>query len=334
MVNKILIIGYGSIGKRHHEVLKKILPKAKIGILRHQKEKKLVKIKGVEKVFFDLESALAFNPELAVLSNPSSLHAEYAVHFLKKNIHLFIEKPLTSNLKDSLKIAKGYQNSKSKVMIGYNLRFYDSLKEFKRLIDINFCGEVFSFRCEVGSYLPFWRENSDYKKGVSAKKSLGGGVLLELSHEIDYLNWIFGKARWVNTFLDKSSLLNVDVEDNAYIIASFKNKKKEIKGVLNMDFYRRDPTRTCTIIGEKTSLRWDGLRGTIETYDKFLNKWVKIFSKKNEKEMSYFKEWESFLKCIKHDGKENISIPESIEVLSLVEACKNSSKKEKKIYLK
>jgi predicted dehydrogenase len=75
-------------------------------------------------------------------------------------------------------------------MTGYNLRFSYSLKRFNELIKKKIVGKILSVRCEVGQYLPDWRPNKDFRKTVSANKRLGGGVLLELSHEIDYLRWI------------------------------------------------------------------------------------------------------------------------------------------------
>ena len=76
-------------------------------------------------------------------------------------------------------------------------------------------------RCEIGQYLPLWRPGSDYRLGVSANRALGGGVLLELSHELDYLRWIFGDVDWVQASLERQSALEIDVEDTAHLLLSF-----------------------------------------------------------------------------------------------------------------
>jgi predicted dehydrogenase len=102
-------------------------------------------------------------------------------------------------------------------MVGYNLRFMKSLKKFREILKKNTIGKILSIRSEVGSYLPSWRPDSDYKKSVSAIKKLGGGVLLELSHDIDYLVWLFGNVKWVSSTIHRQSNLKIDTEDTAHI---------------------------------------------------------------------------------------------------------------------
>ena len=80
----------------------------------------------------------------------------------------------------------------------------------------NYVGNVYSFNCESGSFLPNWRKKN-YQYSVSAQKKLGGGALLELSHELDYINWIFGKKYETKAFYRNSKILNLDVEDNVKI---------------------------------------------------------------------------------------------------------------------
>ena len=104
------------------------------------------------------------------------------------------------------------KKAKTVLAIGYNLRFLSSLQKFKSILDDKIIGDVWSVRSEVGQFLPSWRPNSDYRKGVSAQYALGGGVLLELSHDIDYLRWIFGEVAWVQAVLAQQSDLEIDVE--------------------------------------------------------------------------------------------------------------------------
>ena len=118
---------------------------------------------------------------------------------------------------------------KSTLMVGYNLRYMKSLIKFREILSKKKIGKILSVRSEVGSYLPSWRKDTDYKKSVSAKKKLGGGVLLELSHDIDYLFWLFGKVEWVSATIYKQSNLKIDTEDTAIITLGFLNNKKKIK---------------------------------------------------------------------------------------------------------
>ena len=96
--------------------------------------------------------------------------------------------------KNILKLVRMCNSKKSILMVGYNLRHMKSLSKFREILKKKIIGKILSVRSEVGQYLPSWRINSDYKKSVSAREELGGGVLLELSHDIDYLVWLFGKV--------------------------------------------------------------------------------------------------------------------------------------------
>ena len=89
--------------------------------------------------------------------------------------------------------------------VGYNLRCFPSLSRFRDLIHEDLFGKPLSVRCEIGQYLPDWRPTSDYRAGVSARSDLGGGALMELSHEIDYLSWIFGDVEWVSSWVGNVS---------------------------------------------------------------------------------------------------------------------------------
>ena len=208
MINKVLVVGFGNIGKRHYKLLKKKLPKSEIKILK-TKNTKIEK--GFSKSQYINENYLEeFLPDISIISNPAPFHLYYAEKLLKLNSNIFIEKPLSDSDKKINLFLKKTKSSSASVTVGYNLRFLDSLIELKKLVDENIIGTIYSVKCDAGQYLPEWR-NSDYRKSVSAKKSLGGGVLLELSHEIDYLNWIFGKISWVNSHISKISNLEIDV---------------------------------------------------------------------------------------------------------------------------
>ena len=237
---------------------------------------------GLNGTFTDIDEAVKFSPDFAVIASPSSNHIEISRKFAKNNIHLFIEKPLSNkpeNVEAFLHLCK---ENRIKLQVGYNLRYAKSLKFFKKMVQDNILGNIYSIRCDVGQYLPNWRADKNYSTSVSAKKDLGGGVLLELSHELDYIRWIFGEIEWVTASVNKLSDLNIDVEDTAHITLGIKKDNNiQYKIVnLNMDFYRHDVTRTCLVIGKNGSLKWDFIKGIVQSFDKNNNKWVTFIKQK------------------------------------------------------
>ena len=180
-----------------------------------------------------------------------------------------------------------------------------------------------SVRSEVGSYLPSWRKDTDYKKSVSAKKKLGGGVLLELSHDIDYLFWLFGKVEWVSATIYKQSNLKIDTEDTAIITLGFLNNKKKNKIIanLNMDFNRHDTTRYCKVIGELGTLYWNAIDGSVRLFKKGSSKWKTLYKENIYKDKTYISELKHFIYCVKNkqtpmvDGLQGLEIIKSLKQL-------------------
>jgi predicted dehydrogenase len=323
MKQRVLIIGSGSIGQRYRDFLKDEIPK---GFLRILKRSNVHESNSLS-TFTTLDSAIEFQPQIAVIANPSSLHSETALIFADIGTHLLIEKPISNTKKDLTKLFELCDSKNLRLLVGYNLRFLPSLNYFKNLYEQGAAGNVLSVRCEVGQYLPDWRSGKDYRESVSAKSELGGGVLLELSHEIDYLRWIFGEIEWVMASATQQSKLEIDVEDQALIILGFKSStnSSQLIGSLGMDFIRHDKTRTCTVVGEETSICWDGVKGTVEVFDRANQIWQVVFEQSGEIEESYKAEWLELINSIEENRDPCVTGWDGLIVLEIIEAIRASA---------
>jgi predicted dehydrogenase len=146
------------------------------------------------------------------------------------------------------------------VQVGYNLRFHPGILTLKRLIEEGVVGRVLWARVEVAQYLPDWRPWQDYRQSYTAQRELGGGIILDASHEIDYLLWLLGPPRELACMAGKVSTLDVDVEDCATILIRFKSGAQ---ADLHMDFAQRTKSRTCLIAGDRARLEWDYARNEV-----------------------------------------------------------------------
>jgi predicted dehydrogenase len=331
---RILIVGYGSIGQRHLRIVRALHPSASIAILRQQSGSQVPD--GANYCFYNIEDALKFCPDVALIASPATHHLAVAIPLAANGVHMLIEKPISDvscYVSDFLE--KGMR-SNSVIAVGYNLRHSLSLKKFKEMLLQNIVGVPWSVRSEVGQFLPSWRPLSDYKKSVSSQKKLGGGVLLELSHEIDYLQWIFGDIDWVQSVLTRQSNLEIDVEDSAHIIIGFHKNAGEhaLIGTINMDFIRRDATRICTVIGEIGSLRWDGIRGIVQRYDDREMGWVDVYSNQGGKDDPYIFQWQEFLSLIRGHSGACASGLDGLKVVEVVESIRIAADKLTRIYVK
>ncbi len=324
-IDRILIVGLGSIGKRHLRLARQFYPGADIRVLRHQPTNDLPEYSNG--VFSSIEDACAFLPMIAVIASPATFHISTALALAELGVHLLIEKPLSASMTGVVKLLETCKKQNLVLFTGYNLRFLPSLQHFRVLLSEGAIGRILSIRVEVGQYLPSWRSGSDYRKGVSARRELGGGALLELSHELDYLRWIFGEIEWIKATLSRQSDLDIDVEDSAHLVIGFatESKRKQLIGTLNLDFIRHDSTRLCTAIGKNGTLRWNGLIGEVMIYKQENKEWRECFSEQHKSDDSYKAEWINFIAAVTGHKKPLISGEDGLKVLQIIEAAKKSS---------
>jgi predicted dehydrogenase len=335
-IKNVLIVGLGSIGRRHLRLIRDQIPNARIFSLRHSEEKLSEEIPGIEKSFFKIEDAILEKPDIAIIANPAPFHISTAKKLAKAGIHLLVEKPISHNLEGVEDLIEACRLKNIKLMTGFNLRFLSCLNFFKSTIESNILGTVLSIRAEIGQNLESWRPGSDYSKGVSANHELGGGVLLELSHEIDYLSWIFGEPNWVMASLSTQSNLKIDVEDSAHILMGLEAKAfngTPISVSLNLDFIRHDHTRNCYAIGEKGTIKCNLLSNSVHIKEKNKDGWTEIFNEPSERDITFSKQIKNFIQSIENGELLKATGEDGLKSLKVIDAIRISDKKERKVVI-
>ncbi len=267
---KVLIMGYGSIGQRHTKILSKIVGKKNVFIFSSKKIKKYI-------FSNNLNEALNFNPDYIVICTPTSDHIK-KLKLIEKKLSkkiILVEKPLFSK-------TEIFKSKNNNIFVGYNMRFNPIIQEIKKLSN----GKKFlsaDFYCSY--YLPFWRKEINYVKSASAKRKFGGGVLLDLSHEIDYIKWIFGDIKINKSISKKISNLKINTDDYFSLCGSTK-KIKQLS--INLNYFSRKKIRKMTINGNKEFIEADLVKNEIiYISNKRKNK---IQFKKYNKDISYKKQ--------------------------------------------
>jgi predicted dehydrogenase len=325
MIERVLVLGLGSAGIRHFQIVKELIPNAEVRILKSSKNDTHADLQNLK--IDSIELAKNYKPNIVVISNPANYHISFAQQFISCGAHILIEKPISNDIVGVAKLIRDCELSARVLMVAYNLRFLDSLKEFRNLLNDGLIGNPLSVRCEVGQYLPTWRKGKHYMESVSAHKSLGGGVLLELSHEIDYLRWIFGEVDWVRATILKQSNLEIDVEDTAHLILGFRsqNDGRQLVATLNMDFIRHDTSRRCTVIGESGSLCWDGISGEVSLFREGEKSWNTLFKSMDGIDKTYFLEWQEFMDAIREGRSPMVTGEDGLRVIEVIEAARVSA---------
>lgn len=281
---------------RHLNNLKGLLPSAEFAALRSNKNN-AGSYDLLDYEFHDISEATKFKPDLVFITNPTTKHIETALKFINNTSGIFIEKPISDNMESALHLTKIAAQSKEVVHISCPLRFHPSLKFLKYHIQ-NLDENIINVNIFSGSYLPSWRPETDYRECYSSKKELGGGVSLDLIHEIDYLRWIFGDIAHGYFGSDKVSDLDIDVEDLAY-----SNMKLEsgARCELHLDYFRKISKREIEICTSKNNLiKVDLINSIIKICE---NDKKDIFEINFNRNQMYIDELKYFLKCVMNHEK-------------------------------
>ena len=327
---KGIVVGYGSIGKRH---TKNLLSKSKYDILVQSKQNNVNLIdKNRCKHLDSLKQCLDYQPNVGFVTNVSSEHVKTAIQLANANCHLIIEKPLSNSLTDIKKLLNITKKKKLVTFMACNLRFHACIKKIKELISKNEIGKIISVRVECGTYLPEWHPYEDYKKSYASNQKLGGGVVLTCIHEIDYLYWFFGQVKEVFSVTGRYSNLGINADDLSAIILKFKNN---IVAEVHLDFFQRPDFRSCKIIGTKGTIYWDSSNNEVKVYDVENKKWIRKLKIKNyDKNKEYVDELLHFLQCVEKKKKTINDLTQGIETLKIALGIINSSKERKIIKIK
>jgi len=301
-----------------------LFPNSRIAVLRSglsAREEQLPR--GVDELFYNEEEALRFKPDAAIIATPSNRHVPVAQILVEGGAHVLIEKPI-SNTRDGVEGLISAAKARQKVlMVGYNLIFAPSIRAMKAAVESGRVGRVFAIRAEVGQYLPDWRPGTDYRRGASARGELGGGALLELSHEIHYMLWMFGPVKSVQATVINSGILDIDVEDLALLNIVFSSGAA---GTLQLDFLRKPYSRTCCIMGTNGTINWSATENSVAFVRPEGLPAESIFREEaTDRNLSYMEELRHFFSCIENGASPLIPGEAALSVLDIVLAAKRSA---------
>lgn len=321
-MNNIAVIGLGNISKRHRANLRALYPEAKIFAVSASGRMAQEAIENADEFFSSIDDVLSYSIDMAIVASPAPYHISQASQLIKAGIPVLIEKPLSDSLKSFSMDADIFLGDSQRIEVGYNLRFMPSAVELKRLIDEGLLGAIYSVSVDVGQYLPHWRPISDYRSSVSARKELGGGVLLELSHEIDYLLWLFGPFDTAYCLATNTGSLDINVEDRVDAIL---HQRDGLVVNLHMDFLQRRPVRTCKIVGKAGTLLWDILHNSIYFYTSQSEEKTLYSEPDYDRNIMYLEELVRFSRVAKGELKPKVDVAQALRSLRLIEALKYSS---------
>lgn len=318
-MKRVLVVGMGSIGRRHAQNLVG-LGIEELALLRRRPE--TVAELPSAPVFTSLETALEWGPEAVVVCTPAPFHLEVARAAVARGCAVFIEKPLSASWDGVPELVREVSKRSAVVMLGFDLRFDVGLLRMRELVTSGELGRPMIVEAVVGQYLPDWRPAQDYRAGVTARAELGGGVLLELCHELDAASWMVGPVATVSCETGHLSRLEMDVEDAAVLLLRFDGGAL---GSIVLDCVRRPPTRTMRVVGERGTAVWDGLGRTLDHWDSASGNWQRFEFGQNTRDRRLQDEMAGFLECVAGRQAPPVDLRAGANVLRVVLAARRSA---------
>jgi len=303
---RICIIGYGSIGKRHANILS--ANGHELTIVSKQEIVPFITYKSLQEALDNHQN----NFDMVIIATPTSKHAESlkmlkTINFVGK---ILIEKPIAATSNDLLGFDFGLL--KKQTFVGYNLRFHPLIQFIKNEIKDQ---HILSFHAYVGQHLPTWRPNQDYKESYSAHKNLGGGVLRDLSHELDYAIWMLGEWTKLTAFVQKASNLEIDTDDQVVVL--FQTKQCST-GTIILNYNDKITQRKITINTNMKTLEVDLINNKIQ-----INNDTHLIPV--PKNVTYDTMLDHILR---NQTKDVCNLEEGLNILHLIESIERASKEE------
>ena len=296
-----LVIGFGSIGRRHAGVLRSM--GLKVGVFSRREIDHRPRYHELQNALDDLE------PSYVVVANETGAHRRTLAGLKEAGFRGWVlaEKPLFDE-------PSSFNHHPFKgLFVAYNLRFHPVIRELKRRISKE---RVLSAHIYAGKYLPAWREGSDYRKSYSAKAADGGGVLRDLSHELDYCNWIFGP--WESLLAWGAHVSELEIETADVFCLLMRMKKCPIAS-LQINYLDRVGRREIVVNTDAHSYRADLVHHILEKDGQ-----KRRFPVSNND--TYRREHEA---VFKNDTKTLCTLEEGKSVLEMIHACERSLKEKR-----
>lgn len=317
---RALVVGCGSMGFRHVAHLR-ALGVSDVAVADPDPARRRAAHANFGVATCDsLEQGLTARPGAVLVCTPAGSHVSLARQAVEAGAHVFVEKPLSLGTEgiDDL-VARATQGGRI-VQVGYNLRYHPAFKTMKRLVDGGALGRVLTGHAEFGLYLGKWWRRRDYRQSYMADAAESGGLVFDVSHEMDVLAWFLGEASEVMAYGDKLSTLDIRGVD---VVKAVLRMRSGAIASLHIDCLQPTYTRVLSLVGEDAALRWDCPRGRLDrslgrlvVYDAKRKRYepVKLEGRAEE---TYVEELRDFLRCVETAAPPLVGLSEGRAALDI-----------------
>ena len=330
MTKSILIVGAGSVGKRHARNL--IAEGCKVAFVDPREDRRS-ELAGanVTGSYGDVETALKTGQfDGAVIASPPSFHIAQSQTLLSAGLPLFLEKPVCPTLAEARKLEAALKQSGKPLVLGYTWRWWPPFTEVWRHLNARTIGDLRYVKFTLSAHLADWHPYERYQDFFMASATLGGGALLDESHWIDLLLWFFGEPDHITARIEKISSLEIDTDDNVDMLISYASG---LRVGMHLDLYGRPHEKHIQFSGENGTMRWSEAPNEVAVWSTESNAWTqtKFEHERNDMFVGAIREYLSVLsgKAV----KPTCQLSDGITVLRIIEAARRSSDEGRRVAL-
>ena len=323
---KIIIVGLGSIGKRHARLLAE-RPDVDIAHCDPQKEMLAIAAKEIGRYpeFYDFGSAIRSQPDMMVLATPHHLHVEQTIEAVQNNIHILCEKPVSDSLDKAKKLVKVTAHSAVVVDIGFHLHFNPALVRLKELLSQGRLGNILHAHCRAGSYITLVNSKSRYQA------TMEGALLMDYAHQPDMIYWLLQKKP-KSVYLAAGKSGNMDFSSNPNFLAMTLEYSSPLIATIHLNYLQMPERHEYEIVGEKGWALLDANTGLLRIGDKKSNQEI-VEHIPIERDQIYRDEHQAFFETIEGKRPPATSPADGLISMKIIDAALHSWKNKKPVIL-
>lgn len=316
----LLIVGSGSVGKRHARNLSEMGAAISVVDPRRDRREELGRETAVTDGFDSLEAALAVGDyHGVVIASPTAFHVDQAAIAVARDLPVLLEKPVATNLRAAQELQVAVEAARATPMLGYTWRWWPALQRVRQLVSTGSIGAVRHVRCVLSAHLADWHPWEPYQDFFMSSQELGGGALLDESHWIDLACWLFGTPDEVFARIERLSALEIDTDDNVDLWLGYRDGPRVW---LHLDIHGRPHERSLTIAGERGTIRWSDAPNEVSVGTGVGDWQQEPF--RGERNDMFMAVAEEFLEVVNGSKAPSCGIADGIEVMRVIEAARRS----------
>lgn len=329
-MSHILIVGSGSVGRRHARNLAALGCAISCTDPRADRRAELGKETPTRGAWPDLAAALrADRFDGVVIGSPTAFHVDQAIAALEAGLPVLLEKPVSPGLADALRLERALAAPGRRLLLGYTWRWWPPLRRVRALLAEGAIGRLLNVQFTMAAHLADWHPWEPYQDFFMASRALGGGALLDESHWIDLMLWLLGTPAWVWADIGRISALDIETDDNVDILAGYAAGPRVS---LHLDLYGRPHEKSIRFVGEGGTLLWTAAPNRVRLGRGMDPDWTdETFTcERNDMFADVARE---FLEVVTGAQPRTCTIADGVAVMRLIEAARQSSQSGSRVRL-